>query len=202
MLANINVSEPKPPEDPDNPMTYTMEGYRGQPPSSMIPFFWAPGWNSAQATNKYQQEVGGHLRGGDPGVRLIEPATSPEELFSTAVPQHFQPLADHLFMLPLYHIFGSEELSAKSPAVAERIPKPYVAINNKDAHRLRLEDGQLLHFSIEGQAYELPVKTNPHIPPGTAGMPIGLPAIPYIELPAWAILNGQIQWKQQHQTTF
>ncbi|TXK44130.1 NADH-quinone oxidoreductase subunit NuoG [Pontibacter qinzhouensis] len=202
MLANINVSEPKPPEDPDNPMTYTMEGYRGQPPSSMIPFFWAPGWNSAQATNKYQQEVGGPLRGGDPGVRLIEPDPIPEEIFSMAVPQNFQPLPDHLFILPLYHIFGSEELSAKSPAVAERIPKPYVAINSDDALRLKLEEGQSLSFSIEGIAYELPVKLNSTIPSGTAGLPIGLPAIAYTELPAWAILNKQIQWKQQHQTTF
>ena len=51
-----------------------MEGYQGQPPAPLIPRFWAPGWNSVQALNKFQEEVGGPLRGGDPGRRLIEPA--------------------------------------------------------------------------------------------------------------------------------
>ncbi|GAB3537805.1 NADH-quinone oxidoreductase subunit NuoG [Pontibacter brevis] len=200
MLANINVSEPKPPEDPDSPLSYTMEGYRGQPPSSLIPYFWAPGWNSNQATNKYQQEVGGHLKGGDPGVRLIEPAGTGE--FSTAVPQNFLPLEDHLFMLPLYHTFGSEELSIFSPPIMERTPEPYVALNAADAMRLKLEEGQPLHFTIEGQHYALPVKTSLHIPSGTAGLPVGLPPVPFAELPAWAILNRDLKWKKQPQTTF
>ena len=200
MLANINVSEPKPPVDPDSPLSYTMEGFRGQPPSSMIPFFWAPGWNSAQATNKYQQEVGGHLKGGDPGVRLIEPAGTVQ--FSTAVPQKFIPLEGHLYMLPLHHIFGSEELSNQSPAIMERIPEAYVALNAADAVRMKLDEGQPLSFSIEGQIYQLPVKTSHTIPSGTAGLPSGLPGVSFAELPAWAILNRDIKWKKQPQTTF
>ena len=36
-----------------------MEGYYGPMPSSLIPFFWAPGWNSVQAVNKFQNEIGG-----------------------------------------------------------------------------------------------------------------------------------------------
>ncbi|PRY11328.1 NADH dehydrogenase subunit G [Pontibacter ummariensis] len=200
MHAGFNVSEPKPPTDPDSPLSYTMEGYRGQPPSSMIPFFWAPGWNSVQATNKYQQEVGGHLKGGDPGVRLIEPAGT--AAYSLAVPQKFVPLGGHLYMLPLHHIFGSEELSNQSPPIMGRIPAPYVAINTADAIRMKLDEGDLLSFSIEGQAYQLPVKTSHTIPSGTAGLPNGLPGVPFAELPAWAILNRDIKWKQQPQTTF
>ncbi|MDX5480495.1 MAG: molybdopterin-dependent oxidoreductase [Hymenobacteraceae bacterium] len=200
MLANLNVNEPKPAEDPDSPLSYTMEGYRGQPPSSMIPFFWSPGWNSVQATNKYQQEVGGHLKGGDPGVRLIEPAgTAP---YSTAAPQKFFPLEGHLYVLPLHHTFGSEELSNQSPSVAERIPEPYVVVNSADAMRMKLDEGQTLSFSIEGQIYQLPVKTSHTIPSGTAGLPCGLPGVSFAELPAWAILNRDIKWKQQPQTTY
>ncbi|WP_299759122.1 NADH-quinone oxidoreductase subunit NuoG [uncultured Pontibacter sp.] len=200
MLANINVSEPKPPQDPDSPLSYTMEGYRGQPPSSAIPFFWSPGWNSVQATNKYQQEVGGHLKGGDPGVRLIEPiGTAP---FSVAVPQAFIPLEGHLYMLPLHHTFGSEELSNQAAAIRERIPEPYVTINATDAQRMKLSEGQLLSFSIEGQVYQLPIKLSQIIPSGAAGMPNGLPGVPFAELPAWAILNRDIKWKKQPQTTF
>ncbi|WP_347156681.1 NADH-quinone oxidoreductase subunit NuoG [Pontibacter chitinilyticus] len=200
MNASRNVSEPKPAEDPDSPLSYTMEGYHGQPPSSMIPYFWAPGWNSIQSTNKYQQEVGGHLKGGDPGVRLLEPAAT--GTFSMAVPQKFQPLEGHLFVLPLHHTFGSEELSNHSTAIRERIPDPYVALNAADAIRLKLDEGALLHFSIEGHTYQLPVKTSPAIPGGTAGLPCGLPGVPYAELPAWAILNQNIEWKKQPQTTY
>ena len=50
-----------------------MEGAPGHPPGSLIPFVWSPGWNSIQSTNTYQKEIGGPLRGGDPGVRMFEP---------------------------------------------------------------------------------------------------------------------------------
>ncbi|MBR9999439.1 MAG: NADH-quinone oxidoreductase subunit NuoG, partial [Cyclobacteriaceae bacterium] len=73
MNAGNRVSEPKPPSDPDSPLSFSMEGYHGKPPSSIIPYFWSPGWNSPQAVNKFQIEVGGPLQGGDPGIRLFEP---------------------------------------------------------------------------------------------------------------------------------
>ncbi|MBV8436339.1 MAG: NADH-quinone oxidoreductase subunit NuoG, partial [Silvibacterium sp.] len=74
MLANISVHEPKPPDDPDSALAFSMESGIGTAPPSLIPFFWAPGWNSIQAVNKFQSEVGGSLRGGDPGVRLVKPS--------------------------------------------------------------------------------------------------------------------------------
>ncbi len=76
MQADTDILEPKPPEDPDSPLAYSMEGYEGDPPSPLISRYWAPGWNSVQALNKFQQEIGGPLRGGDPGKRLIEPAAN------------------------------------------------------------------------------------------------------------------------------
>ena len=77
MLANISVHEPKPPDDPDSALAFSMESGPESAPPSLIPFFWAPGWNSIQAINKFQSEVGGPLRGGDPGIRLIEPSQEP-----------------------------------------------------------------------------------------------------------------------------
>lgn len=73
MRANISVHEPRQPQDKDTMFAFSMEG-NNQPtaPRSEIPFAWAPGWNSPQAWNKFQDEVGGKLRHGDPGVRLIE----------------------------------------------------------------------------------------------------------------------------------
>jgi NADH-quinone oxidoreductase subunit G len=71
MDANVTVVEPKPPNDPDAALSYSMEGALLQPPGALQPFFWSPGWNSIQAVNRFQSEIGAALRGGDPGVRLF-----------------------------------------------------------------------------------------------------------------------------------
>ena len=111
MLANISVHEPKPPDDPDTPLSFSMEGTPDQPPGALIPFFWSPGWNSIQATNFYQTEIAGPLRGGDPGVRLIDPAAQPIASISLESRTAFAPSSDDWLLVPLYHVFGSEELS-------------------------------------------------------------------------------------------
>ncbi len=73
MRANISVHEPRQPQDQDSAFAFSMEGYAGSTEArQQIPFAWSPGWNSPQAWNKFQDEVGGHLRAGDPGVRLLE----------------------------------------------------------------------------------------------------------------------------------
>ena len=189
MKANINVSEPKPPEDNDSPLSYTMEGFRGLPPSAVIPFFWSPGWNSVQSVNKYQEAIGESLRGGDPGVRLLEPRPNAQLSYFTVVPEVFAPLKDHLWTVPLYHIFGSEELSARGKAVSKRVPVNYIMINTADAAELNIKQGQPLSFEIDKQPYTLPVVLNSHLPKGVSGLPYGLPGLPFVELPAWSILK-------------
>lgn len=189
MLAHINVSEPKPPEDNDSPLSYTMEGYRGTPPAPLVPFFWSPGWNSIQSVNKYQENIGGKLRGGSAGLRLIEPDPNAKAPYFTSVPEIFSPMKDHLWVVPLHHIFGSEELSNQSAPVAARIPEAYVLLNEKDAIELDVANDQFLDFEVEGQPYHLPVHTNTAIPKGVAGLPYGLPGLPFVELPAWAIIK-------------
>ncbi len=187
MLANINVSEPKPPDDPDSPLSYTMEGSRELPPSSAIPFFWSPGWNSVQSVNKYQEEVGASLRGGDPGLRLLEPSPNATAKYFSGVPEAFKPSAGRLSVVALHHIFGSDEQSIHSKSVAQRVPKPYVMINVTDATSLKLEEGKILNFEVEKQMYSLPVKISSEMPIGVAGIPYGLTS--YSELPAWGILK-------------
>jgi len=72
MNANIAVSETKPPEDTDSPLAFSMEGQQENPPSSFVPFYWSPGWNSVQALYNYLDEPNGSMKGGDPGIKLIE----------------------------------------------------------------------------------------------------------------------------------
>ena len=190
MYANQNVSEPKPPEDTDTAMTYTMEGYNGIPPSSMIPRFWSPGWNSVQAINRFQIEVGGPLHGGDPGKRLIEsPEKETQENYYTEIPGAFQPKDSEWLILPVYHIFGSEELSGRSLAIRERAPKPYLAMGEEEAGKLLVDDGTTVEVTIHERKYKLPVQIRKGMPAGTAGLPVGLTEILVNKFP----VTGKIQ---------
>ncbi len=189
ILANVNVSEPKPPEDNDSAMSFTMEGSRLLPPSSMIPFFWSPGWNSVQSVNKYQDEVGGHLRGGDPGKQLINPLNDEDALFFTDIPETFKARVDQRLIIPLYHIFGSDELSSLAGGVAERSPKPYITLNDDDALQLGKKEGDLVQLIINEQSYFLPVKIIPTLCKGIAGLPVGLKDMPFYNLPEWGTIK-------------
>ncbi len=187
MLANISVSEPKPPEDADSPLSYTMEGYPEQPPPALTPYFWAPGWNSIQSVNAFQEEIAGPLRGGDPGVRLIEPR--PGNGYRSCVSEAFVARGEAWLLAPLYHIFGSEELSPWAPAVSELAPQTYVALRPDDASRLGAEEGQEVEVQWNGTAHRLPVKFRADLPAGVAGLPVGLPGTECAGLPVWAKIS-------------
>ncbi|MEQ1848160.1 MAG: molybdopterin-dependent oxidoreductase, partial [Nitrospira sp.] len=90
LISHLTMHEPPPPVDHDSPLGFTMEGYRGPLPSPLISQFWAPGWNSIQAVNTYQDEVGGPLRDEMPGVRLIEPVATKAAGWFTTIPRAFQ----------------------------------------------------------------------------------------------------------------
>jgi NADH-quinone oxidoreductase subunit G len=189
MLANITVHEPKPPDDPDSPLAFSMEGYEGQPPAPLITRFWSPGWNSAQALNKFQSEVGGPLRGGDPGQRLIEPALVEKAAYFDEIPAAFRPRDGEWLVTPLHHIFGSEELSALSAGVAERSTSPYLALNPDDAGARRVSEGEEVELVLDGAVYRLPVRFHPSLPRGLAGLPVGLRELPWAALPGWGRIS-------------
>jgi NADH-quinone oxidoreductase subunit G len=189
MLANISVSEPKPPQDSDTALAFSMEGYPAQAPSALTPFFWSPGWNSIQSVNKFQSEINGALRGGDPGVRLIEPPQGGSGLYFTAPQRAFEARPDEWLLVPLYHVFGSEELSSQAPAVAQLAPKPYVALSAADAERLEVQEGAQVELNLAGTAQKLPVVVQPDLPKGIAGLPAGLVPVEVTGLPAWARLS-------------
>ncbi|MEO8741534.1 MAG: NADH-quinone oxidoreductase subunit NuoG [Casimicrobiaceae bacterium] len=185
ILANISVHEPEPPLDRDAPLAFSMEGYPGHPPPSLIPRFWAPGWNSVQAVNKFQQEVGGPLTGGDPGVRLIELAATANVAYFGDVPASFEPRVGEWLLLPLHHIFGSDEVSALAPGIAVLAAKPYLALNPDDAAELGVDTGDETQLRLGGTNYRLPGLLKPELQRGVAGLPVGLPGLVGIALPAW-----------------
>lgn len=188
MTANVSVHEPKPPSDPDTPLSYTMEGYYGEAPGALLPFSWAPRWNShQQAITKFQDEVGGHLRGGDPGVRLFEPAPDARMPYFANIPQAFARKKGELLTIPLYHIFGSEPLSLLSPGIAQRAPALYVALSPADAQGLK--DGEQVAIDINGMAMAMSVHLRDDLPQGVAGMPY-LPATASMSFPLRIALRG------------
>ena len=187
MNADLEVSEHKPPEDEDAPLGYTMEGYDGRPPPGLISRIWAPGWNSEQALNKFQSEIGGPLRGGDPGRRLIEPPVSDEGRYFAMPEPAVLPGEDEYLLVPIYHIFGSEELSMASSGIVRRAPQPYLALGPENAPA---GNGEKVRLLVNGKSLDLPVKLIPGMPEHVAGLPAGLPGLPMTVLPAAVKILG------------
>ena len=178
MRANISVHEPRTSQDKDSAFSFSMEGYSGSAePRSQVPFAWSPGWNSPQAWNKFQDEVGGHLRAGDPGVRLIE-STGDKLSWFAGVPRAFSPAQGTWQVVPFFHLFGSEENSSKAAPVQERIPQAYVALAKSEADRLGVNDGALLSLNVAGQTLRLPLRINEELGAGLVALPSGLAGIP------------------------
>lgn len=176
--AHINVSEPQQPEDSMSAFGYTMEGNRSHLPSSMQPATWAPGWNSNQSIHKFQHEVNGPLSGGPCGIRLFDSpnaVTMPTKNdWSKNIPLPFNPDEKYIYPVPLYHIFGSEELSRLSPSIAERLPRDYIALNPADAQTLGVNQGDGVNFFVDDYEYCTAVCIEPNLTQGMAGLPAGI----------------------------
>ncbi|CAD5378869.1 NADH:ubiquinone oxidoreductase, chain G [Pseudomonas sp. OF001] len=177
MRANISVHEPRQPQDADSPFAFSMEGYAGSAEArQQIPFAWSPGWNSPQAWNKFQDEVGGHLRAGDPGVRLFDAPANRTEWFSAPA----APLSavGRWQVVALHHLFGSDETSSRAAPVQERIPAAYAALGSDAAARLGLADGALLSLKVGGRELRLPLRVIDELADGLLGLPAGFDGIP------------------------
>lgn len=182
--AHVAVDEYPPPEDNDSALAFSMEGYAGKPPTSLLTHYWAPFWNSVQAVNKYQTEVGGSIIGGDPGVRLIEPAGGGERRYFDGVPEAFVPEKGTLLVVPSYHIFGSEELSSLGASIASVSTRPFIAVNESDARDIRVNDDGTVEVPLSGASHRLPLKVDGSVPRGLAIVPVGLAGLPWNGVPA------------------
>ncbi|MFR9721010.1 NADH-quinone oxidoreductase subunit NuoG [Aeromonas diversa] len=177
MLADRNVHEPRVAQDPDSPFAFSMEGYAGaRQPLAQVPFAWAPGWNSPSAWNKFQDEVGGHLRAGDPGRRLFEATEGNLPWFQA--PSPYASPSSGLQVVSLAQLFGSEELSARSPVFQQRMGVPQGWLSAADAARLGLTDGRKAAFSWGGQHWQCQMRVSEHFPAGLIGLPLGMDGLP------------------------
>jgi NADH-quinone oxidoreductase subunit G len=116
---------------------------------------------------------------------LLEPSKGNRPPYFDRVPEEFRRKAGEWTLLPLHHIFGSEEMSSLSPSIQARAAKPYVQMNPADAAELGLKAGDLANLQIDGTTHRLPVQLTAQLLRGTAGIPVGLSNFPVLNIPAW-----------------
>jgi NADH-quinone oxidoreductase subunit G len=183
MSANVSVSEPRLIQDPDSPLAFSMEGQEENPPSSLVPFYWMPGWNSVQAMYNYLDEPDGSLKGGDPGIRLIEPVKGIKNIYFKTVSEASRPEDGEWLIVPVYQIFGSEELSSLSPSIAQRISEPFVVLSRFDADKIDVKEGDYIELETITERLKVRVITESYSYRGLAGLSAGMPEMPFVDIP-------------------
>jgi NADH-quinone oxidoreductase subunit G len=158
-----------------------MEGANGPNKSgALLPFVWSPGWNSNQSLHKFQSEAGGALSGGTAGVRLIEAGQSTDHVVAEQSGKAFEIQQDVFRLLPLHQIFGSDELSARSPAIAEMTANPSIKLLASDANNVGLADGDIASMKINDCEVDVIVNISSSIPQGCAAYTVGVPGSEYL----------------------
>ncbi len=147
-----------------------MEGWHGEPPAALAAFAWAPRWNSVQALNKFQDEIGGPWRDGDPGVRLFDGAARAPRPRATE-PWRRPPSR------PRRERCSSCRAGTRSQATPPRSarrrwprarPAPAIALHPGDADAAGLADGARASLRFDGAALAAPVRTGRELPRGVA----------------------------------
>src|SRR5699024_11027181 len=138
------------------------------------------GWDSnAGAITRFQDEVGGPLKGGDPGVHLAgirDHAGADYAAVELAATTGWQ-------AVPVHHIFGSDSQSARTPAIAQRMPEATYRINAKSAKDLDVADGDSLELTVDGEQVTFPVTIDSSLPNQIIGVPVGAHGIYGLRLP-------------------
>lgn len=175
MYANKTMHEPKTRVDEDSSLNYSMEGDNHGLPSALRPFVWDPGWNSNQSLHKFQEEIGGAMKGGSAGTRLIEPSGTGAAA-DIQPPRVFEPQPGTFYLTPHYQLFGSEELSVHAEAVAEMVGLPVARLAPKDAQKIGLIESDGVAVMADGVAVNCALVIDPRVPEGTLGYTVGHPA--------------------------
>ena len=182
--AKIAVSEPKPPEDPDTPLNFSMEGGAHTPPH-LINRYWASGWNSASALTRFQEEVSGPLLGGVVGQRLFERREGIAPRYATDMRGRFELRAGQWRAVGLHEIYGSELLSARSAPVAQRTPESRVLMSAATAQEIGAAEGEQVRIDAADSAGHMPsvlltLAIDDRIPAGLVGLPCGMRGVPAV----------------------
>jgi NADH-quinone oxidoreductase subunit G len=142
MSAKANVHEGKQAVDKDSVMSFSMEGVYPQKDASILASPWAPSWTSNQSISKFQSEINGALKQGQAGVHLLSRCNTGLR-YKVEVPEK---VSEGLQVVPVQHIFGSEELSGHAPPIQKRMTDAYAAISPNTASAIGVEAGNFVRF--------------------------------------------------------
>ncbi|MCR3754910.1 MAG: NADH:quinone oxidoreductase subunit G [Candidatus Westeberhardia cardiocondylae] len=178
--THINIHEKSTPKDPDSMFTFSMEGDNSPKTNRKhIAFVWTPGWNSPQAWNKFQKEIGGNLLYGNPGIKLITPNTKNTLKYFQNIPKEPPTKKNNWYIAAYWHLFGSEETSQNSKFIKKKMPKTYVMISQEDINKFNnIIDNKFLSFYCQESFFCLPIRISKTLSSGQIGLPIGFPGIP------------------------
>ncbi len=188
--ADRTVFEPGPTPDPDSALAYSVEGLQPQrSPEALRTRTWWPGWNSSNSLHKFGEELESLAPAAPSGVRVLDGVEAAREAPPFTAPARFARKDGDFVLVPIHAIYGSERLSMYTPGVRERAPRPYIGLNAEDASRLGAREGDLLELWLPWMDARARLRIVPSLVGGTAGLPAGLPGLPYISLPARARLT-------------
>jgi NADH-quinone oxidoreductase subunit G len=191
--AHQTVHEPTPPKDHESPMSFSMEGFHGTPRAPLTPFFWSPGWNSVQAINKFQIEIGGELRREIPQLCIFKNTVSGNGKYYKMEANDTQYRKDEQHekwkVLPLYHIFGYEELSVVEGGIKELAPLPYIGINPETARKVGWEESTVVCPAKGNNNEGIQLRFSEAIPENCIGIPVGLEYMSFVEWGKWQNLR-------------
>ena len=188
-------------DDPETPFAFSMEGFTGRRPPELLGQVWAPGWNSNEAINQFQIEVGGPLHGGDPGLRVFDSnsgGANENQFINDAISSPPVPASgeknDAVLVCAAVEIFGSESMSRRSPALAELAPDIYLRLHSKDAGRLSLVDGCAYRLRLIGEIFEtslnVVIDIDNALPDNVAVIPAGYAETRWWQQPRWMRLKS------------
>lgn len=195
MHANKTIHEPTPPLDKESPMSFTMEGFQGTPSAPLTPFFWSPGWNSVQSINKFQIEIGAELRREIPQLSILknkEPGNLSGEYYKMELNNgkyQNEKTTKRWKVLPLYHIFGSDELSVKDGGIKELVPQPYIGIHPESAKKMGWDESMWVKPEGDGNYIKIQLRFMDEIPEDCVGVPMGLEQMGFVELKDWQFIS-------------
>ena len=141
------------------------------------------------------------MRGEAAGRRLIEPCPSAQA--SEHPPQllkGFSQTEGKLQLVPLYRVFGSDELSSRSPALAELSVGAEIELRSENAQALGVSNGDGVVLQLNGQETgPFEVAVNDSLAPGCAGFAAGTRACGGLEGGMLASLAVAADWKPRTQ---
>ncbi|AAO26882.1 NADH dehydrogenase I chain G [Buchnera aphidicola str. Bp (Baizongia pistaciae)] len=176
LYSNINIHEPRPPQDNDTMFSFSMEGCQNvQNYLPYVPFSWFPGWNSVQSWNTYKK-----INNENYGKHLFQDTTKFVLTYYKLNCKNVNKIEDLYLIVPCYFLFCNNELAQYSPVIQENVLKnAYGIINTEDAKVLLIESGSKIEFSYLNKNFSIKVQLSKEFKKGQLGLPLGMADFPF-----------------------